>query len=227
MSKLLAIDTSTEACSVALNLDGELRESFAVLERRHAAQVLLMVQTLLVDAGLNFSSLDAVAFGRGPGSFTGLRIAAGVAQGMAFAAQLPVVPVSTLAALALQARRLKGASHVLSCLDARIGEVYWGYFLAEEESTSLVGEEGLSDPVDVSLPPFAPAVFVAGSGGRFRESMSAALQARISDADSAMLPRAGDMARLAAEIFRREGGIPPEEAAPVYIRDKVARERQG
>ncbi len=121
--RILALDTATEACSAALLLHGEVLERYEVLGRGHAERLLPMVQEVLAEGGVALAALDAVAFGRGPGAFTGLRIAAGVTQGLAFGAGLPVVPVSDLAALAARAAVHHGRRHVLACLDARMGQV--------------------------------------------------------------------------------------------------------
>ncbi|HEY9147572.1 MAG TPA: tRNA (adenosine(37)-N6)-threonylcarbamoyltransferase complex dimerization subunit type 1 TsaB, partial [Gammaproteobacteria bacterium] len=126
--KLLAIETATEACSVALYLDGEVRESYRLAPREHARLVLAMADGLLAEASLQPSQLDAVAFSRGPGAFTGVRIATSVVQGIAFAAELPVVPVSTLAALAQGGCREFGWQHIAAAIDARMDEVYWGVY---------------------------------------------------------------------------------------------------
>ena len=124
--KILAIDTSTEACSAALLLGDEVRERFAIAPRRHSELILRMIDELFRETGLTLSSLAGLAFGRGPGSFTGVRIASGVIQGLALGADLGVAPISTLAALAQGALRRTGSRQVLSVIDARMSEVYWG-----------------------------------------------------------------------------------------------------
>jgi tRNA threonylcarbamoyladenosine biosynthesis protein TsaB len=126
--KLLAIETATEACSVALYIDGDVQESFRIAPREHTNLVLGMADVLLAGAELKLNDMDVLAFGRGPGAFTGVRIATGVIQGMAFAADLPVVPVSTLAALAQRGMSQYGWCKVAAAIDARMNEVYWGTY---------------------------------------------------------------------------------------------------
>ena len=126
--KILALDTATEACSAALWLDGEVIERYAYAPREHNQLILPMLNGLLADAGVTLAGLDALAFGRGPGSFTGVRIATGVVQGIAYAASLPVAPVSTLAAMALEAIGETGDEFAMPCIDARMGVVYWSVY---------------------------------------------------------------------------------------------------
>ena len=131
MTKLLAIDTSTEACSAALGIGGDVRERYEFAPRQHAELILPMVDALLAEGQIKLKDLDGLAFGRGPGAFTGVRIATGVIQGLAFGAGLPVVPVSSLAALAQGAA--PGHSSIMSAFDARMGEVYWGAFAVDKQ----------------------------------------------------------------------------------------------
>jgi tRNA threonylcarbamoyladenosine biosynthesis protein TsaB len=219
--KLLALDTAGPRCSVALLLDGKLTELDMPGERVQAESVLPMVERLLGEGGIGLSGLDAIAFGRGPGAFTGLRVATSVAQGLAYGAGLPVLPVSDLAALAAAAVRRHKAERIMACLDARMHEVYWaGYEVRAGELVSL-GEEALSPPAEVS-PPSAGPWFGAGPGwGAYGE----ALRARVSPLvgmDPALLPTAGDIARLGELAFQKGQKLPPEQALPVYLRDKVA-----
>ncbi|HDP89812.1 MAG TPA: tRNA (adenosine(37)-N6)-threonylcarbamoyltransferase complex dimerization subunit type 1 TsaB, partial [Thioalkalivibrio sp.] len=151
--KILAIDTATDACSAALFLDGEVTSRFELAPRRHTELILPMVGSLLEEAGLAVTDLDAVAFGRGPGAFTGLRIAAGVAQGLALGADLPVIPVSTLATMAQQVMDEAGAEAVAAALDARMGEVYWGCYRRDAEGVAEpVGPETVCAPQAVPVP---------------------------------------------------------------------------
>ncbi len=222
MPKILALDTSSEACSVALWLDGEVREDFRLLPRQHTRLLLPMVDQLLVDAGLNLTQLDAIAFGRGPGSFTGLRIATGVAQGLALGGDLPLLPVSTLAALAQAAHRQAGAERVLAAIDARMDEVYWGAYGVQDGVLVALAEERVTPPEGVALPNDAGAWVGYGTGWAYSERFAALPRERLAAVDSTALPAAGDMARLAAVDWAAGRAVAVEAALPVYLRDKVA-----
>lgn len=226
MARILALDSSTEACSCALFLDGEVREEFALIPRQHARRMLPMIQDLLATAALDLEQLDAIAWGRGPGSFTGLRIAAGIAQGIAFAAELPVISVSTLAALALQHHDLHGSNRILACIDARIDELYWACFRMEEGLPQVVGEEQLCAPE--ALPAEFLQVFfsqdgvaVAGNGLVYANRFPPSLQHRLVQCEPDMLPGAAAIVRLAAADFAAGRVQAPQDAQPLYLRDKV------
>ena len=220
--KILAFETSTDACSVALRLGEETRERFEKAPRRHAELVLPMAESLLAEAGLGPGDLDGVAFGRGPGSFTGVRIAAAVVQGVAFATGLPVAPVSTLQALAEGVARETGEESVLAVLDARMGEVYWGaYRRAGSGRMEVVVEDTLSAPERVSLAAPGPWA-VAGDGwAAYSEILRSGLGGRVSRELPARLPRARDVAHIGADILRRGAGVPAAAAVPLYLRDRV------
>lgn len=232
---LLAIETSTTACSAALmtairrtgaRVDSgsvEVRERFEIAPRRHAELILPMVESLLADAGLRPASLDAVAFARGPGAFTGLRIAAGVAQGIAFAADLPVVPVSTLAALAYGAMTGKDAERVLAGLDARMNEVYWGAYRRDRESgVSLQDEERVCPAQEVPVPPGSGWFGAGNAWDTYESALRARLGAALSDWERGWHPRARDVAWLGLCGYRNGEAVPPDSALPVYLRDRVA-----
>ena len=223
MSLILAIDTSTHACSCALNSNGLISESFEIIPRQHAQRLLPMISTLLEQHELVFENLDAVAYGQGPGSFTGLRIAAGVAQGIALGANLPVIPVSSLASIALQMRDDMPQGLVFSTLDARIDEVYWGFFRLFDKGIEAVGQEGLCKPEALPqvLPDIQGTMAAAGSGLEFLERMPEAYQRQPALFRKALHPRAGIMAELAAIYLERGQIQSPEEVNPVYLRDKV------
>lgn len=222
--KLLALDTATEACSAALLVDGVVSECFEIIGRGHAEWLLPMADALLGEAGLAVRDLDAIAFGRGPGGFTGLRIAAGVAQGLAAGAGLPVVPVSNLAAIATAAARESGAPHILACLDARMGEVYWAAFNWNGSAPQPIGDERLSKPEGVLLA--EPGTWRgAGSGFAAHPSIAKRLGERLTGVEANLLPHASDIARLAALEFAAGRSLPPARALPVYLRNDVVHRR--
>lgn len=216
--KLLALDTATEACTVALSIDGRVLERF---ERRsqHSEHLLPMVDALLAEAQLALGQLDAIAFGRGPGSFTGLRIGAGVAQGLAFGADLPVVPVSSLATLA----QGQAGDRVLAAFDARMQQVYWGAYRRTVDGVmELDGSEQVVAPAAVPRP---EGEGWAGAGSGW-DAYAAMLEARLGSLLTgwvpAQLPHARDMLSLAAHALRAGRALSAEQALPLYIRDDVA-----
>ncbi|MDH3645321.1 MAG: tRNA (adenosine(37)-N6)-threonylcarbamoyltransferase complex dimerization subunit type 1 TsaB [Gammaproteobacteria bacterium] len=219
--RFLAIDTATEACSVALYLDGAITEHFEIAPREHASLVLPMADRLLSAAGLTAAELDAIAFGRGPGAFTGVRIAAGVVQGIAYAADLPVVAVSDLAAVALAAARSHGAKRILVCFDARMREVYWGiYESCDAKNTVILQDvERLSAPEQVQT---AGNIYAAGSGWSVYPQLTQRFATQLVGTDPELLPHAADIARLAAPQIEAGNTVPAELALPVYLRDEVA-----
>lgn len=220
--KILALDAATEACSAALLVDGALSERFEVIGRGHAGRLLPMADELLRAAGVLPRKLDGIAFGRGPGGFTGLRIAAGVAQGLAAGAGRPVLPVSDLAAVAAGCNREAGAPFVLACLDARMGEVYWAAFDCRHGVPALLGEEHLDPPARVSLPPGGP---WHGAGHGFAAWPDIAARLSIAKVEADRLPRAADIARIAAADLMAGRGVAAEKALPVYLRDDVVHRR--
>ncbi len=221
-TKILAIETSSAACSAALSVDGVVEERYALAPRQHAALILPMVESLLVESGSQIGEVDAIAFGRGPGAFTGVRIAASIVQGIAFAADKPVIPVSTLAALALGGLRESSGSRVMAALDARKDEVYWGCYEKSGEDVLLLGDECVCPPAKAP-PPGAGDWVAAGSAW---EAYADILMQRFGEQVVRVLPdlepRAGDVVRLAQGEYQRGRLLKPEEAVPVYLRDNVA-----
>ncbi|GAA0713697.1 tRNA (adenosine(37)-N6)-threonylcarbamoyltransferase complex dimerization subunit type 1 TsaB [Dokdonella soli] len=218
---LLAIETATECCSAAL-LAGERAFTRSELApRRHAELLLPMCDELFAEAGIKRRDLDAIAVGCGPGAFTGVRLAISAAQGIALALDIPVVPVSSLAALALQAPD-NGAA-ILAVIDARMGEVYAGTFRRTREGgVEPIGVESVGSADALQLPG-AAAWNVIGSGwASYRDALAARLPAAPLWAQGERYPQALDIARLAAPLAREGGGVAPEQALPVYLRDKVA-----
>ncbi|WP_122571735.1 tRNA (adenosine(37)-N6)-threonylcarbamoyltransferase complex dimerization subunit type 1 TsaB [Pseudomonas viridiflava] len=219
MTTLLALDTATEACSVALLHDGKVLSHYEVIPRLHAQRLLPMIKDLLAEAGIAMSALDAIAFGRGPGAFTGVRIAIGVVQGLAFALERPVLPVSNLAVLAQRAFRERGVSQVAAAIDARMDEVYWGCYRETAGEMRLVGHEAVMAPELAALPAdITGEWFGAGTGWGYAERIPVALSGH----DASLLPHAQDLLTLATFAWQRGEAVQADDAQPVYLRDKVA-----
>ncbi len=227
--KLLALETATEACSVALYVDGKTRERFEIAPRRHAELLLPWIGELLADAGVAKSQIDAIACGHGPGAFTGVRLAVATLQGLALALDRPALGISTLHALARPAmRRLDAAGEahigVLAAIDARMGEVYAGAFVRDAaQGWRAQGTEAVLPP-ERFVAPDSPSRW-HGMGTGFA-AVEGALAKRCGDAlvwlDEAALPHAADVAELAVAAFLRGEALPPERVQPAYLRDKVA-----
>jgi len=222
---ILAIETSTEACSAALLINGEIEERFELAPRGHGDLILQMADDLLAHAALKPQQLTAIAFGRGPGAFTGVRIATSVVQGIALGADLPVVPVSTLAALAQGAWRQHQQRALLCAMDARMGEVYWGQYAIKD-----VIEDGFAVQVveeTVCIPERAPAVNGTGWQGigsgwqAYGDALNQRYGQQVTVCDATALPRARDVVVLAAHGFRAGQAVSAEDALPVYLRDNV------
>jgi tRNA threonylcarbamoyladenosine biosynthesis protein TsaB len=225
--KILALDTATENCSAALWIDGSLLQQELEAPRGHAELILTMIDELLAQSATTLAGLDAIAFGRGPGSFTGVRLAASVTQGLAFGADLPVVPISDLRAVAQRAsRRIVATQHMLVCNDARMHEVYWACFERDINGLmSPVGMERVSKPSDVYLPAEWAGTLVNAAGRGFAAygELGTNLAPVLGTVDSSILPGAGEIAELAVAEVRAGQVLPPEQAIPVYLRDDVAR----
>lgn len=228
MTVILALDTSTPACSVALNIDGVVLEDFRMAPRLHNDLILPMVDQILEQAGLKLSDLDVIAFGRGPGSFTGLRISAGVVQGLAYGADLPVVPVSTLAALALEGFQKTGSNNWLSALDARMGEIYLGGYHVNKvagcyEITPLI-DECVVKPSVLSM--FSTNFNGVGSGWCYENELVSLLPALPEHILIDIAPRAACIAELALLQFNKGETVSAYDAMPTYLRDEITWEKQ-
>jgi tRNA threonylcarbamoyladenosine biosynthesis protein TsaB len=225
--RVLALDTATEACSVALRVAGDSIVRFAEVGRGHSQQILGMVDAVLAEGGLSVSMLDGIAASIGPGSFTGVKISVAVAQGLAFGAGLMVAPVTTLEALALHAMR-DGEERVLACLDARMAEVYWGCFAADVArgvTATCVAQVGPAN--SVILPGqsahLAPADHRGiGRGFAAYPALAALPGLKFDPRDGLALPHAREMARLGELRLRAGEGLDPAHLEPLYLRDKVA-----
>lgn len=220
--KLLALDTSTEACSVALLYQGSIIALDEVCPQQHSKRVLPMIDGLLAEAGLNLTSLDGIVFGRGPGSFTGVRIGVSVAQGLAFGADLPVYGVSTLAAMSQAAVRLHQASQIVAAIDARMAEVYLASYRCDSDGVvqQLTAEQAIK-PLLLAPMAFSGPVMAVGTGWQtYASELLAAQHAEI--ASDILYPSAQDMLTLARSAFTEGHFVSAEQAEPVYVRDEVS-----
>ena len=216
--KILALDTSTEYCSVALLLDGQILSQEVLAKQRHSDLLLPMIQQILLEAGLELAQLNGIAFGAGPGSFTGLRIACGVAQGLAFGSGLPVTGVCTLEAMAEEA----GSSRVIAAIDARMGEIYQAAYIRSGNQWKTECQPVLCSPQNS---PLLAGNDWTGCGSGFdvhEETLRARYEGCVSHIIRGIRPQAHAIARLAAPRFINGSGVDPAEAVPVYIRNKVA-----
>ncbi len=224
---LLAVETATEACSVGLWVEGETRVRHEVAPREHARLSGRFIEVLLAESGLTASAIDAIAVGRGPGSFTGVRIAISLVQGLALSLDRPVIPVSTLAVLGQGGlRRHEGVEAALVAIDARMGQVYWGAF-ARDPDTGLAlaaTDEAVLDPARVSAEAIRPqdAVAVGTGWGAHGAALQVALGSGCAITEPEALPHAEDLLALARPRFEAGDAVDAAEALPVYLRDQVA-----
>ena len=224
MTGILAIDTSTDACSVAVAINGQITERYAYAPRQHQQLLFGMLRELLPGGDIRRHGIDAIAYGCGPGSFTGLRIAASAVQGLAYTNDLPVVAVSTLAGMAQAALR-KGvaapSSTLLCSLDARINEVYSALYEFHDGLAVLVEGPKVCAPGDLHYA-FAGPLHGVGSGLRFIDAFPAEFAARMFSHDSELLPAAQDLVPLAIEMLQRGDTQTPRQVQPVYVRDEIS-----
>ncbi|HVW63608.1 MAG TPA: tRNA (adenosine(37)-N6)-threonylcarbamoyltransferase complex dimerization subunit type 1 TsaB [Nitrosospira sp.] len=216
--RILALDTSTEHCSVALLLDGQMLGRETLAKQSHSELLLPMIQQVLQEAAVKLPQLQGIAFGAGPGSFTGLRIACGVAQGLAFGADLPVAGICTLEAMAEEA----GCSRVVAAIDARMGEIYQAAYMKSGDEWVAESQSVLCSPRHA---PLLPGVDWTGCGSGFDvygEALRLRYDGCVSHVVPGIRPQASAIARLAMRRFMNGMGIDPAEAAPIYIRNKVA-----
>lgn len=218
MTTLLALDTATECCSAALLHDGRVTARSEVIPRQHAQRLLPMIEELLGERELRLPDVDALVFGRGPGAFTGVRIATGMVQGLAFAADKPVIAVSNLAALAQRAWREHGAETVAAAIDARMDEVYWGLYGLQDGVMKSLDDERVCPPEAVSLPDGVASVAGAGTGWQYADRLAVSAERSWPQ----MLPNAVDLITLALPRWLAGEVLDAADAQPVYLRDKVA-----
>lgn len=225
--KLLALETSTDACSVALSYNGDIIVDHQIAPQKHAQLLLPMIEKILVDAGLKTTDLDGVAFGCGPGSFTGVRIAAATTQGLAFGADIGVIPVSSLQALAQGAHRVCQATHVLAAYDARMSEVYWGAYAVDDQGIAQsVVDDCVCAPGDVPVPNIDSDVewVMVGSGAdQYSEVLGELVNENLRFRHMAdYWPNSHDVLTVALPQALAGGLASASDALPVYLRDRVA-----
>lgn len=221
--KLLALDSSTDACSAAVWMDDAVIERFELAPRRHTQLLLPMAYELLAEAGVSLRQLDGIAFGHGPGSFTGIRITVGLVQGLAMGLDCPVHGISTLAALATRCMRLNDAERVAVAMDARMNQVYWGqYQKGDNDSCQPLQPDQLLNPV--AVPALDSHVWhAAGAGwGRYADVLATSAGLQPEPATVELYPHAEDIAHLAVVQADRQAGIPATQIQPVYLRQQVA-----
>lgn len=221
--KILAVETSTEACSAALYIDGEVQEKFEIAPREHTKLILPMIDLLMADAELKPQQLDALAFSRGPGSFTGVRISTGIIQGIALGADLPVVPVSTLAAIAHHYLKDSAFDCAYTAMDARMGEIFWGVYQKDIQGyAELIGEEAVTLAENVIFPQ-KQGVGLGSGWGVYQQQLSNCLDGLLLGIETEHLPRASAIADLGVNGYKKNQAVAVELAMPVYLRDKVAK----
>ncbi|MBK0094881.1 tRNA (adenosine(37)-N6)-threonylcarbamoyltransferase complex dimerization subunit type 1 TsaB [Erwinia sp. S63] len=223
-ARILALDTATEACSAALLNQQQIDARFEIAPRDHTQRILPLVQELLQAQQLDLTALDVLAFGRGPGSFTGVRIGIGIAQGLALGANLPMIGVSSLATMAQGAWRLTGANRVLAAIDARMGEVYWAEYQLDANGEWQGAEsEAVLKPEDVQarIGQLSGEWATVGTGWAAYTHLLTSTGATLV-ATEVTLPAAEDMLPLALSAWQRDESVAVENAEPVYLRNEVA-----
>ncbi len=218
-SNILAFDTSTAMCTVALMVRGEIFSCEEILEQRHAERILPMIEDLLAQAKISLSDLDAIAFGCGPGSFIGVRIATGVVQSLAFAQDLPVIPVSSLQALAQNAFKKTGAKKIAAGWDARMEAIYWGLFEERNGFMESIKPEALSKPEDIQI----SSDFIAVGNAWFAYQNKLSKEFHPLKLEEELYPNAISILEIALEKFSQGLSVSPLQAEPVYLRDDVAK----
>lgn len=227
MPCILAIDSSTDACSVAITTTSGIQQKLSVVPREHTQRLLPMVESLLAEHQLALSQCDAIAYGAGPGSFTGLRIGLSVAQGLAYGADIPLVPVSTLKAMAQTAVRLQVVSDgdcIIPVIDARMDEVYWSAYTVVDQQLNTLTEDSMSHPEQAAIltqeQDFDVDQGIKGVGSGWRYDV---LQKRATDGYTEdFYPQAHDVATLALGEYATGNTVSPLEATPVYLRNEIS-----
>jgi tRNA threonylcarbamoyladenosine biosynthesis protein TsaB len=220
---ILALDTSTDACSVALLQGGQVTYRSELIPRQHSQRLFSMLREVLPSGNLRQQGVGLLAYNQGPGSFTGLRIAASAVQGLAYSNQLPVAGVSTLACLALGAARkaeLPDGALLMPLLDARINEVYWGLYRYRAGTVEAVHQDSVCAPGELPLGEWSE-LYAVGSGLKYRAEFPAVFSERISDTSPDLWPDARDLLTLAAGCYAAGNLLQADQVHPVYVRDEI------
>lgn len=226
MPNLLVIDTATEACSVALKYNDQVVTRYKVAPREHGELILPMVDEVLNQAQVKLTQLDAIVYGQGPGAFTGLRICISVVQGLAFGADLPVIGISSLQAMAQGLYQHRGERNVLAAIDARMGEVYWGQYQLHDGVMELVGSEVVCAPELVTVSNANTSTIYNGVGTGWKtyaSELSKTINLLAVIHIESLYPLAEYMLPLAQKLYQQGKAVPAEQAVPVYLRDNVAK----
>jgi tRNA threonylcarbamoyladenosine biosynthesis protein TsaB len=223
---ILALDTATEYCSVALSGGPEFIAESVHCKNQHAAQLLGMIDALLLKGQISLQQLDGIAFGCGPGSFTGVRIATAIAQGLAYGIGAPVFPISTLQIMAQRANMKFGVKRALVALDARMQQIYWGcYALDENGLMRLCGAQAVLAPIDAQAPLEFSNAAAVGNGWQYQDLFSDHTISAVETIYQEVYPDASAALPLAIEMLQQEQGIDPTQAMAIYLRDNVAQEK--
>jgi len=223
---ILALDTCTEACSAALLYQGQVIERVEITQRGHSDLILGMMESLFKEAGTDITTVDAIAFGRGPGSFTGVRVGTGVVQGIAFARELPVIPISSLAALAQDAADTLDVDNLAVAMDARMGEVYSCHYQRQAGLVVALDDERVCPPEQVTPPAISDDWYGVGTGwGSYDNILRETFQNQLSAISVEQYPKASAIIKL-AEVEAKAGRmVTAEQALPVYLRNNVAKKK--
>ena len=220
--KILAIDTATEACSAALLMNDEIIDRYELAPQQHTKLILKMIDGLLAETQSSLSQLNALTFTAGPGSFTGVRIATAIIQGLAYGADLPVIPISTLAILAQGAVRQFSASHILPAIDARMHQIYWGCYTSDESGiVSAIRPDSLSNPSEITVPDFDAWIGIGNGFKQYADTLHKAIGNRMSNAYSDYYPHAKDLLPLARIKYEKQERVTAETVQPIYLRNRV------
>lgn len=219
---ILSFDTATEACSVALRVDEKIFSRFEIAPRQHASLLLPLIQSLLNEAKITLQEINAIAFGFGPGSFMGVRLATGMAQGLAFGLQIPVIPISTLQIIAQTAHEKSGEQKILAGWDARMHAIYWGFYAANDQGLMQPQQpDALSAPASIDTNPFSTVRFMtAGNAWSVYENELPTVflqQNKLND----IYPEASHMLAIAVSKYLSGDVFSPEKVEPQYIRHHV------